>query len=121
MHSSPGLEGFFEAALLKIKLFLFLPGGQAEESINIYPQFGALSQPLGAVAKLAAVRLSSCSCRLASIRIDHMADEGSPRKAKRTAEHQINKDEDPEGDGVGEEVVAGTFQRAPPEVLKSRK
>ena len=53
--------------------------------------------------------------------IDHMAEGGSPRKAKRTAEHQINKDEDPEGDGAGEEVVAGTFQRAPPEVLKARK
>lgn len=50
-----------------------------------------------------------------------MAEGGSPRKSKRTAEHQINKDEDPEGDGVGEEVVAGTFQRASAEVLKSRK
>eukprot|EP00752_Nemacystus_decipiens_P012594 g11154.t1 len=50
-----------------------------------------------------------------------MAEGSSPRKAKRTAEHQINKDEDPEGDGTGEEVVAGTFQRAPAEVLKTRK
>lgn len=40
--------------------------------------------------------------------------------AKRTAERQLNKDEDPEGDGE-EEVVAGTFQRASAEVLKTRK
>ncbi|CAM9296147.1 unnamed protein product [Ectocarpus sp. 6 AP-2014] len=50
-----------------------------------------------------------------------MAEGGSVRKVKRTAEHQINKDEDPEGDGVGQEVEAGTFQRAPAEVLKTRK
>ncbi|CAM9894039.1 unnamed protein product [Ectocarpus sp. 4 AP-2014] len=50
-----------------------------------------------------------------------MAEGGSVRKVKRTAEHQINKDEDPEGDGVGEEVEAGTFQRASAEVLKTRK
>lgn len=41
--------------------------------------------------------------------------------AKRTAERQINKDEDPEGDGAEGEAVAGTFQRASAEVLKTRK
>lgn len=50
-----------------------------------------------------------------------MAEDGSARKAKRGAEHQINKDEDPEGDGNSEEVAVGTFQRASAEVLKTRK
>lgn len=52
-----------------------------------------------------------------------MSDDGiSPRKAKRTAERQLNKDEDPEGDGMESDGNApGTFQRAPAEVLKARR
>lgn len=48
-------------------------------------------------------------------------EEGSPRKTKRTAEHQISKDDDSEGDGAAGGEVAGTFQRAPAEVLRSRR
>lgn len=59
------------------------------------------------------------SCRREAV--GNMAEGGSPRKAKRTAERQINKDEDPEGDGGGEDAVAGTFQRASADVLKTRK
>lgn len=54
-----------------------------------------------------------------------MADENetSPRKAKRTADHQLIKENDPEGDGVGsgDADEPGTFTRAPQEVLKTRK
>lgn len=49
-----------------------------------------------------------------------MADGDSPLRVKRTADRQINKDEDPEGDG-GEDVGPGTFQKAPAEVLKGRR
>lgn len=49
-----------------------------------------------------------------------MSEKVSPPRGKRTAEHQINKDEDPEGDG-GEDVGAGTFQKASVEVLKGRR
>lgn len=53
-----------------------------------------------------------------------MADEESPRnKAKRTADRQLIKEDDPEGDGVdgGDGDDPGTFTRAPPEVLRARK
>lgn len=44
------------------------------------------------------------------------------RKTKRVAEHQINKDEDPEGDGKDvSDDGPGAFQKAPPEVLRQRK
>lgn len=49
-------------------------------------------------------------------------EEKSQRIVKRVAEHQINKDDDPEGDGLGvDDTEPGTFQKAPPEVLKQRK
>lgn len=52
---------------------------------------------------------------------ENKAEESSMKKSKRTAERQISKDDDPEGDGEAESLVAGEFQRASEEVLKTRR
>lgn len=52
---------------------------------------------------------------------EHMAEGSSTKKAKRTADRQISKDDDPEGDGDAAGSVAGEFQRASEEVLKTRR
>lgn len=52
---------------------------------------------------------------------ENKAEGSSIKKAKRTADRQISKDDDPEEDGEAESSVAGEFQRASEEVLKTRR